>query len=374
MRAEILSVGAELLAGDITDTNATFLARELRSLGIELRHVTQVGDRLEEIVATLRRATDNAELVICTGGIGPTPDDLTREAIAALLSEEMVIVPELEERLRAWFAGRGRDMPRRNLKQAALIPSAEALANRSGTAPGWWVRAGERKTILAMPGVPHEMKMIWREEVYPRLLGASGSYIVSETLKTQGLGESTVAEMLGDLLAREQPEMGTYAKADGVHIVATASGPDPAEAAAVVQAAAAQVRAILGPAIWGAGDDTMATVVADHLERAGMTVATNETASAGRLAAELLATGSAAYRGGGIAGGAAPEAAFLLRVGAMTTEDANGRTMAGTTVELLRADVVVDRSDARIASAAALPERAAIAALDLLRRHLLAMA
>ncbi len=160
MRAEILSIGTELLLGNITDTNATFLAQQLGGLGIDLYFVSTVGDNQQRIVETLRRAWERADLIITTGGLGPTEDDLTRESIAELLGETMQVVPELETELRAFFTGRGVAMPERNIKQATLIPSAKTLRNPVGTAPGWWTER-DGHIIVSMPGVPHEMMRMW---------------------------------------------------------------------------------------------------------------------------------------------------------------------------------------------------------------------
>src|SRR4051812_14923535 len=137
MRAEIVSIGTELLLGTITDTNASYLAQQLAALGIDCYYVSQVGDNLDRLVETLRRAWDRSDLIVTTGGVGPTQDDLTREAIAALLGETMTVDPTLESELRAFFVRRGVDMTQTNLKQASLIPSAQTLPNPIGTAPGW---------------------------------------------------------------------------------------------------------------------------------------------------------------------------------------------------------------------------------------------
>ena len=167
MRAYMLSIGSELIGGHLTDTNATFLAQELAAKGIELLHVIQVGDDLERLTRTLGQAVSEADLVICTGGIGPTDDDLTREAIAALAGETPVIDEEIVAGIREFFAQRGLEMPERNAKQAWVIPSAEILPNPVGTAPGWLARIGDA-VVVAMPGVPREMFRMWREQALPR--------------------------------------------------------------------------------------------------------------------------------------------------------------------------------------------------------------
>ncbi len=195
-RAEIVSIGTELLLGNIVDTNAAYLAGELPALGINLYWITQVGDNRARLVETLRRALERSDLVLTTGGLGPTEDDITRETIAETLGEAMQVQPELERHLRQLFAGRGWTMPQRNLKQATLIPSAQAILNPRGTAPGWWVE-WQGRLLVAMPGPPHEMHRMWQMEVVPRLrphLG--GEIIVSRTVKSFGLGEASVDELL----------------------------------------------------------------------------------------------------------------------------------------------------------------------------------
>ncbi len=194
MRAEIVSIGTELLLGTITDTNASYLAQRLAALGVDCYYVSQVGDNVERIVGVLQRAWERSDLIVTTGGLGPTQDDLTREAIAQLLGEEMAVDPELERHLVSLFARRGWHMPESNMKQATLVPSASAISNPVGTAPGWWVsRAGangaSERVIISMPGVPFEMKRMWEREVEPKLASASSSVIVSRTLKIMGLGE-----------------------------------------------------------------------------------------------------------------------------------------------------------------------------------------
>ena len=166
--AELLSVGTELLRGEIVDTNAAFIASQLPLLGFELQRLTTVGDNLDYLSEVLKQALSRAALVIASGGLGPTQDDLTREAIAAALGEKMIVDPELEKNLRAMFTRIGREMPPHNIKQATLIPSAKALPNPRGTAPGWWVDK-DGKVIVTLPGPPREMTPMWLNEVVPRL-------------------------------------------------------------------------------------------------------------------------------------------------------------------------------------------------------------
>src|SRR3990172_1351353 len=168
MKSEIISVGTELLLGEIVDTNASFLAQQLSMLGIDLYWVSQVGDNRARLLEVLRRAWGRSDLVLVTGGLGPTDDDLTREAIADLVGEEMAVDPDLERWVRGSFSRMGMNMPLSNLKQAALIPSARSIPNPFGTAPGWWMEKDGR-TLVAMPGVPREMHRMSNDEVLPPL-------------------------------------------------------------------------------------------------------------------------------------------------------------------------------------------------------------
>src|SRR5579864_2084776 len=216
MRAEILSIGTELLLGQIVDTNANFLAQQLPALGVDLYYVSQIGDNLARLSAAFRQALDRSDVIITSGGLGPTEDDLTREAIAEVLHEQPRVIAELERDLREFFARRGRTMPERNVKQATLIPSAQVLPNPIGTAPGWWVEH-DGKIIASMPGVPHEMHKMWEDQVQPRLARriTGGGVIVSRTLKLAGIGESHAEEAVGELTRSTNPTLPTYAKSAG---------------------------------------------------------------------------------------------------------------------------------------------------------------
>ena len=372
MKAEILSIGAELLVGAIVDTNAAFLARELVELGIDLRRTTVVGDDLQDLMAVLDEALDRADLIVRTGGIGPTPDDLTREAIAGVLGEQMSVSPELEATLRSYFAQRTYPMPERNLKQATLIPSATAVHNRSGTAPGWWVEARDA-VIVTMPGVPREMKTIWAEEIVPRLAGRSGVFITLRTLKTSGLGESTAAEMLGPLLEVANPAVATYAKLDGVHVVVKAAAPTAEAAASLADTAEAEALRILGPAVWSRSNDSLPTVVAELLERLGLTLSAQEGATGGAVALALSSLSNKSFVGGVVGAGTPPlKGDLALVVGPREQASADGRTAHSCGLTLRRGDEELAASQVVAASPEALAERAVIAALHLLRQSLAA--
>ncbi len=301
MKAEIISVGTEILLGEITDTNAPYLASELPLLGIDLYWITQVGDNRGRLLDALKRAYGRSDLVILTGGLGPTEDDVTREAIAELVGEEMSVDPEAEAWLRGLFDKLGFEMPERNIKQAHVIPSARPLPNRRGSAPGWWVEHDGR-TIVAIPGPPGEMKEMWETDVRPELKRrAGGDVIVSRTIKTLGLGEAKVDEMVSLLLSSANPTLGVYAKLDGIHLRLTAKDSDADNARRLITAAEGKLVGILGDSIWGYDDDTMEALLGDMLRERGLTLATMESCSGGLLASTITdVPGSSDYFKGGL--------------------------------------------------------------------------
>ncbi len=295
MRAYILSIGSELLLGHITDTNATFLAQELTASGIELVHVTSTGDDFEELVATMKSAISQVDVVICSGGIGPTDDDLTREAIAAVVGETPAIDSELLADLKGFFAGRGQAMPERNAKQAWRIPSSEILPNPVGTAPGWFVTVpGDApKYFVTMPGVPREMFRMWKEQALPRIRDRSGQQVIDTiVIKTIGIGESAAEQELHDLVVAGNPIVATYAKDDGVHVMVSAIGDDVTETRERRDRAVAEVDRILGQYQWGTDTDTLERVLANALatshEKMGIVERGTGGSFAGLLAKSLV--------------------------------------------------------------------------------------
>jgi nicotinamide-nucleotide amidase len=343
MRAEILSCGTELLLGQITDTNATYLAQSLASLGIDLYFVSQVGDNQGRIVETLERAWERSDLIVMTGGLGPTEDDLARESISALLGETMRVDPKLEDDLRRMFAARHASMPERNIKQATLIPSAQALPNPYGTAPGWWLEK-DGHIIVAMPGVPREMYRMWEQEVIPRLSPYAGGLIFTRILRVSGLGESMVEERLDSLIHSNNPTVATYAKPDAVDVRVTAKAMTREEAERQVTEVEARVRQILGYHIFGTDKDTLPAVVGKLLQERKQTLAVMESLTGGLLANRITdVPGSSAYFIGSIVTystalkaqmGVPPE--VLERYGAISEETA--RAMAHAVRERLGAD------------------------------------
>jgi nicotinamide-nucleotide amidase len=287
MKAEILSIGTEILLGEIVDTNAAYIASRLPALGIDIYYKHVIGDNLDRLAETIGRAKERSDVVICTGGLGPTQDDLTREAICAVLGEEPVVDEAQATALRTFFESRGSTMPEQNLKQCWLIPSAKAIPNPRGTAPGWWVEHGGT-IIIAMPGPPTEMTRMWDKEVSPELARRNpGEILITRTIKTAGAGESTVDTLITPLQESRNPTIGTYAKADGVHVRLAAKGKDDREAWGLLAPMEQEIRTRLGPIVWGVDDDTLESVIVDMMCERDVTIATMESCTGGLLASTL---------------------------------------------------------------------------------------
>jgi nicotinamide-nucleotide amidase len=345
MKAEILSIGTELLLGEIVDTNSAFIASRLPALGIDVYFQHTVGDNLARIVDTMQRALSESDLVITTGGLGPTEDDLTREAVARVFGEELYVDPNLEAWVRSIFARRPGIMPERNIKQAWLIPSARAIPNPRGTAPGWWAER-DGKTIISMPGPPGEMTRMWENEVAPELARRNpGIVLVTRTLKTVGMSEGAVDEAMSPLLKSTNPSIGIYARADGIHVRFAAKAPTAAEAQLLIEPVEAEARRILGDVIWGVDDDTYEKVAGEMLAARGLTLAAMESCTGGLFADTITnVPGSSRYFRGSIVS-YATDVKELMGVDPRIIEehgvisDETAIAMAGAVRERLAADV-----------------------------------
>jgi nicotinamide-nucleotide amidase len=285
--AELLSIGSELTVGETRDTNAGELARSLTDRGVRVGRLTAVPDDLGVVSDAFRACLERADLVISTGGLGPTPDDLTREAIAAVCGEEPAPDPELERWLRELWARRAIPFPDSNLKQAWLIPSATALANPNGTAPGWYVHRPDGRVVVALPGPPREMRPMWSDEVLPRLAAAGlGDPTATRTFRLTGIGESQVAERLGESMLRAaNPIVATYARVEAVDVRVSARGETQAEADAAVETASAAVVRELGDHVWATGDTTWSGAIGVRLAELGWTLAVVEIGTGGSVGA-----------------------------------------------------------------------------------------
>ena len=358
MHAEILSIGTELLMGELVDTNSSFLASELAKLGIEVRWVTKVGDDPERLSEAIERAFKRSDVTLTSGGLGPTSDDLTRETIARVCGEEMTVQDDLLEHLKGLFAIRGFPMPETNVKQATLIPSAEAIANPMGTAPGWWVER-EGSVIVAMPGPPREIQRMWANEVAPRLRERdAGIAIVTRNLKTFGISEGGLDEILSPLFKSENPLLGIYSKQDGIHLRAIATAATDEKARALIIPMEAEIRGIIGDdAIWGEDDETPESKALALLKDRGLTLGVVEAFTGGLLCNNLTeVTGSEdVLRGGSVAGSA--DALVRLGVSASIVEKQGiaspeaAQDMARAARETLGADVGIGVSPLALESA-----------------------
>jgi nicotinamide-nucleotide amidase len=301
VRAAVLSIGAELLRGDILDTNAPFLAQELVKLGFDVRRMGQTGDVLDDLAGEIGASLQAADVLLCTGGLGPTQDDLTRHAVAAALGEEVTVDETLIEEIAVRFQSMRRAMPERNRQQAEMIPSAEVLHNPNGTAPGWFVRKGG-KVIATMPGPPREMRPMWQDSVRPRLRELLPGARVLRSLMTFGIGESAAEQMLDELIAwRDDVTVATYAKESGVQIHITAVADDSNAARDLADQAERRAREILGEAVFGMGDTTLSSALGALLLDRNMMVSVLESATGGQVANAITDTaGSSAYFAGGI--------------------------------------------------------------------------
>ena len=303
MKAEIISVGTELLMGELTDTNASWIAGRLPALGIQLQWVSIIGDDLPNLTEALVKGWERSDIIFTTGGLGPTQDDLTREAVAAALGETPVVQePELEN-LRQWFRNRGQDMPAHNVKQAHLIPSAEFITNRNGTAPGWWAQR-DGKHIVCMPGPPGENRAMWQEEIDARLKVIVDTEVtITRNIKTLGLGEASVDEIMNEFFGLENPYLGIYSKADGIHLRIIARAADEATAREMIAPIEDAIHDRLAPYVWGYDDETPELSVGAALVSRHMTLATMESVSGGFLANTITEAPNSNhwYRGGNVA-------------------------------------------------------------------------
>ncbi len=289
LTAELLSIGSELTVGDTRDTNAAELARALTELGVRVNRLTALRDELESVTAAFRAGLDRSDLIVSTGGLGPTPDDLTRESIAAACDETPEVDPDLEAWLRELWSRRGMPFPEVNLKQAWRIPSATILLNPNGTAPGWLVAGPDGRVIVALPGPPREMRPMWADRALPLLRAIGiGTEVATRNYRLTGIGESQVADLLGERLLRAtNPIVATYARNEAVDVRISAIAAAPRSAADLVEEAAGVVLDRLGSYVWATGQTTWSEAIGARLGELGWTLAAVEIGTAGSLAGLL---------------------------------------------------------------------------------------
>jgi nicotinamide-nucleotide amidase len=294
MKAEIIPVGTEILLGNIIDIDSSFLANQLPLLGIDLYFISTVGDNQKRLVDTLKQAWKRADLIITTGGLGPTQDDITREAIGELVNEELKVDEKLWQELQSLLSRYPGRIPQSNIKQATVIPSARVIPNLMGTAPGWWVEKDDH-IIIALPGPPDEMKLMWQEGVLPKLEQiVTGEVTLSRIIKTFRLAEAKVDELVAHVSQLSNPTLATYINPDGVYLRITAKAKDKTEAHRLIFQSEEQIRSVLSPYIWGADDDTLDSVIGELLRAKNLSLATMESCTEGLLCS-TLASGRESY-------------------------------------------------------------------------------
>jgi nicotinamide-nucleotide amidase len=330
MNAEIVMIGTELLLGQIVDTNAAWMAQTLAMHGIHLYQKTTVGDNRERILAVLDAALNRADVVLTSGGLGPTEDDITRECVAELTGRPLEFRPELYEQLAARFARFRRPITDNNRKQAFAPRGAIGIENPNGTAPGLIIE-DLRGIICCMPGVPHELYAMMEDSIIPHLRRAFAlpGVVHYRVLKVCGIGESRVDHLIGDLITScTNPKIGLLASPDAVKIRISAAAPDIAEADALISAVDAQVRERLPGMVLGADADTIETAVDRLLAARGWTLSTAETHTGGMMGQRFTVQRCAQYAGGLV---------HPLSTGSDTPEETAG-ALAVSVRELTKAD------------------------------------
>lgn len=289
MKAEIMAVGTELLLGDILNTNAQFLAQELAALGIDVHYQTVVGDNPKRLEDTIFHAFSRADLIITTGGLGPTEDDLTKETAAKYFGEELVLDERALGRIKKYFDRTGRTMTQNNVKQA-MVPAnhCTVLYNDNGTAPGIIIEKNG-KIIVMLPGPPRETVPMFENQVKPYLAKKQEYTFVSRILRVAGIGESAMEDRVKDMIAAQtNPTIAPYAK-DGESILRiTAKAKDEAEAKKMIEPVAAALKERLGMAVYAEGETDMQTVVAELLLAKKITIAVAESCTGGMIASRLI--------------------------------------------------------------------------------------
>jgi nicotinamide-nucleotide amidase len=298
MKAEIVAIGSELLLGQIVDTNSSYIAKRLAENGIELVQTTTVGDDLQRMKEVIKEATTRSQIVITTGGIGPTEDDLTREAIAEVFQRPLTFQPHLMEQIEDLFKKRGFRMAENNRKQAYIPEGAIPIENPKGTAPGFIVEY-PNGSIISIPGVPPEMEFLMENTAIPYLrkrFDIKHQVIQYKVLRACGLGESAIGLQIKDLMkGSRNPSVGTLASIGDIRIRITANADNPVEASNLIEKMEQEIRNRLGILIYGVDNETLQGNIARELERLNLTLSVVETSTGGIISQKLTSTNSNSF-------------------------------------------------------------------------------
>ncbi|MEG2289779.1 MAG: competence/damage-inducible protein A [Clostridium sp.] len=287
MRCEILAVGTEILLGDIVNTNSQYISKRLSEEGIFVYYQSVVGDNVERLTKAYELAFSRADLVITTGGLGPTKDDLTKEVAFDYFGKKAICHEESLKSIKKYFLKVNKPMGSTNEKQAYFPSDALILKNNNGTAPGCIIEEKD-KVLVMLPGPPKEMKLMFEESVIPYLKKYSKEVLVSKILRVIGVGESAAAEMLGDMLDSENPTVAPYAKDSEMIFRITAKAEDEIKANSLIKPIEEKIREILGANIYGEGETTLENVLGEVLVNKGLTIATAESCTGGMVSARLV--------------------------------------------------------------------------------------
>lgn len=280
MNCELISVGTEILLGDILNTNAQYLSRELASLGIGVTHQCTVGDNRERLLSAIDNAFSRCDMIIFTGGLGPTPDDLTKEVCSEYFGYELSMNEKIAEEIENYFKERNREMPESNLKQALVPEKAKVLYNTCGTAPGL-IMEKEGKVMIILPGPPNEMTAMFKNSVKPYLKEKSDAVILSHNVRTFGIGESAMSEEVRDLLDMENPTVAPYAKSGEALLRVTAKAKSEEEADLLMKDFIEEIKNRLGDYIYGIDVNSTEEALSRILKEKELTVSFAESCTGG---------------------------------------------------------------------------------------------
>ena len=298
MKAEIIAIGSELLLGQLVDTNSSHIAKRLAENGIELIQTTTVGDDIQRMKEVIRESTERSQIVITTGGIGPTEDDLTRDAVTEVFQRPLTFQPHLMEQIEALFKKRGFRMAESNRKQAYVPEGSIPIENPKGTAPGF-ILEYSNGSIISIPGVPLEMEYLMENSVIPYLrkrFGLKHQVIQYKVLRACGLGESAIGQQIKDLMKESRnPSVGTLASVGDIRVRITAKADSPEQASGLIEKMEKEIRSRLGALIYGVDNETLHGNIARELERLNLTLSAVETFTGGIISQKLTSTGSHSF-------------------------------------------------------------------------------